>query len=68
MHFRFMDQCLRYWIPLSWVFLSYHRDFPPLILTIERDEEIMSKIADAVDKFHAELDAAKEKIQSYDNR
>lgn len=35
----------------QWMFLSYHRSYPKLLLTVERDEKIQAKIADAVDHF-----------------
>lgn len=34
-----------------WMFLSYHRSFPKLLLTVDRDEEIQQKIAKAVAYF-----------------
>lgn len=34
-----------------WHFLSYRRNFPPLILTVHRDKEIQSKIAEALYAF-----------------
>ena len=45
-----------------WYFMSYRRLMPPLILRVERDEKIMSAIADAVDIFKAKLDAGWAKI------
>lgn len=41
-----------------WRFLSYRRGFPPLILTVQRDEAIMAKIADALAHFYGKFDAA----------
>ncbi|MGV1047651.1 MAG: lambda exonuclease family protein [Solirubrobacterales bacterium] len=41
-----------------WKFMSYRRNFPPLIITIERNEEIMETIHFAVAAFVADLDAA----------
>lgn len=35
----------------QWKFMSYHRKLPPLILTIERDEEIQAQIGEALSKF-----------------
>lgn len=40
-----------------WHFLSYRQDFPHLVLTVERDEEIMSRIAATIDAFSKILDA-----------
>jgi len=34
-----------------WKFVSYRRHFPALIVTVERDEEIMGKIGEALDEF-----------------
>lgn len=39
-----------------WKFMSYRRNFPPLILTVERDEEIIATIAEALDVFHEAFD------------
>ena len=35
----------------SWKFLSYRRNFPPLLVTVERDDEVMEKIHDALTIF-----------------
>lgn len=35
----------------EWMFMSYCRRFPPLILRVERDEEIISKIRDGLGDF-----------------
>ena len=45
-----------------WHFCSYRRNFPPLILTVERDEKIMATIAEALELFFENLDAAMEKL------
>lgn len=50
-----------------WTFLSYRRNFPPLILEVERDEEIMGKIGKALKAFHSQFDTALEKLRSYGN-
>lgn len=50
-----------------WSFLSYRRNFPPLILEVKRDEEIMGKIGEALIAFHSQFDAALEKLRSYGN-
>ena len=34
-----------------WKFVSYRRHFPALVVTVERDEEIMGKIGEALDEF-----------------
>lgn len=49
----------------KWVFMSYQRGFPPLILEIKRDEEIIAKIATAVDTFHDDLAKAKRVLERY---
>lgn len=41
-----------------WKFLSYRRHFPKLLLTIPRDEEIQSRIAEALDGFLEKFEAA----------
>lgn len=45
-----------------WKFMSYRRNFPPLILTIERDEEIQGKISDALESFFEDFDVAMKKL------
>lgn len=42
----------------SWQFFSYRRHFPPLVLTVERDEEIQKILAEALESFLARLDIA----------
>ena len=41
-------------LPL-WTFASYRRGFPPLIVDVERDEEAMERIAEAVNQFSAKM-------------
>lgn len=45
-----------------WKFVSYRRRFQPLVLTVERDEAIMAKIAKALSDFYARFDAALERL------
>lgn len=45
-----------------WKFMSYRRNFPPLILTIERDEEIQEKIKEALDVFYEAFDGSMRKL------
>lgn len=40
-----------------WVFISYCRNFPPFILTVERDETAQEAIAEAVAAFNEKMDA-----------
>lgn len=47
----------------TWKFLSYRRRFPPLILTIERDEEIQEKIAEALALFLGQFQAAMKRME-----
>lgn len=51
-----------------WTFMSYRRKFPPFILEVQRDEEIITKIMAAVDRFHEQLDYALEQIKQYEGR
>lgn len=44
----------------EWKFLSYRHQFPPLLLTIERDEEIQEKLHEALTLFLAHFDRAME--------
>ena len=39
----------------QWTFFSYARGFPPFCLTVERNEEYMEKINEAVTNFHSKL-------------
>lgn len=48
-----------------WKFISYRRGFPNLIVHVERDEEICSKIGEAIAKFAKDFDAAMEKLRSF---
>ena len=48
-----------------WTFLSYRRGFPPFIIEVKRDEAIIAKIGEAVNRFHDELRKAQAKIGSY---
>ena len=41
----------------QWYFCSFRRNFPPLIITVERDDEIQERIAEAVDGFRVKLAA-----------
>lgn len=50
----------------SWNFMSYARPtrkFPPFVLTVERDEAIQAKIAEALASFYAKFDAAMLKLK-----
>ncbi len=47
-----------------WVFVSYRRGFPALVLEIQRDEKAMSAIASAIDSFHSDFDRAMERISN----
>ncbi len=46
-----------------WTFLSYRRHFPPLVLTVERDEEIQEKLAEALALFLAKFQTARERLE-----
>ncbi len=48
----------------KWIFVSYRRGFPALVLEIYRDEKAMSAIASAIDSFHADFDRAMERISN----
>ena len=45
-----------------WVFFSYARGLPPLIVRVERDEAIQKAIGDALAAFLAKMDAALAKL------
>lgn len=46
----------------QWVFLSYHRRTPPLLLTVKRDEAIQQRIAECLGKFLDKFEKAKAKL------
>ncbi len=48
----------------KWVFVSYRRGFPALVLEILSDRAAMDQIAKAVDSFHSEFDRAMQRIQN----
>ncbi len=48
----------------KWMFVSYRRGFPALVLEIQRDEKAMSAIANAVDSFHRDFDYAMKRISN----
>lgn len=45
-----------------WTFMSYRRKFPPLVLIVERDEEIQEAIEEALSLFCDRLDRAYEHL------
>jgi hypothetical protein len=50
----------------KWVFLSYCRGFPPLILEVQNDLRITTgAIANAVNHFHSEFDRARKILERY---
>jgi hypothetical protein len=42
----------------EWIFCSYRRGFPQLLLTVERDEKIQAVLKEALDGFLARFDKA----------
>ncbi len=48
----------------KWIFVSYRRGFPALVLEIHRDEKAMSMIRAAINQFHADFDRAMERISN----
>jgi hypothetical protein len=46
----------------AWRFMSYFPELPPLIVTVERDEEKMTAIRNCLTKFYADFDAALERL------
>lgn len=47
----------------KWDFLSYHPQMPPLLLTIERDDEFCAELDLMIGKFIIEMDEKWQKIQ-----
>ncbi len=48
----------------KWIFVSYRRGFPALVLEIQRDVKAMSAIEVAVNMFHSEFDRAMNRISN----
>ena len=48
----------------SWNFLSFSRQFPSLVVHVERDEKIQSAIKSAVEAFYEKFDARMEQINA----
>lgn len=46
-----------------WLFMSYRRAFPPLVIQVERDEAIMAKIKTALDAFYKQFDEAMARLK-----
>jgi hypothetical protein len=46
----------------SWIFMSYQRGLPKLVLEVERDEEAQEALAAAIDGFNERLDVAWERL------
>ncbi len=46
----------------KWIFVSYRRGFPALVLEIYRDEKAMSMIRAAINQFHGDFDRAMTRI------
>lgn len=47
-----------------WHFFSYHPDLPPLIIKVERNEDLISKIKTAVWLFNREVDDLIERLKA----
>ncbi len=48
----------------KWIFVSYRRSFPALVLEIHQNEKAMSMIRSAINQFHADFDRAMERISN----
>ncbi len=46
----------------KWIFVSYRRGFPALVLEIQRNDKAMFAISSAIDLFHRDFDRAMERI------
>jgi len=44
----------------QWHFLSYHRDFPKLVVVVERDDRLMNRMMESLAEFTTELQEAVE--------
>ncbi len=47
-----------------WMFVSYRRGFPALVLEIHQNEKAMSMIRAAINQFHADFDGAIDRIEN----
>ncbi len=48
----------------KWIFVSYRRGFPALVLEIDQNEKVMSMIRAAINQFHADFDRAMDRIEN----
>ncbi len=48
----------------KWIFVSYRRGFPALVLEIHQNEKAMSMIRAAINQFHADFDRAMDRISN----
>ncbi len=48
----------------KWIFVSYRRGFPALVLEIHHNEKAMSMIRAAINQFHADFDRAMQRISN----
>lgn len=46
----------------EWVFMSYHPDIAPLIITVKRDESIMESLDKYIPKFVSDMEIAEEHL------
>jgi hypothetical protein len=51
-----------------WTFLSYRRGFPQLLVEVERSEAIISRIGEAIAKFHVDFAAGRKKIEEMNGK
>lgn len=51
----------------TWNFVSYCPKLPPVILTVQRDDEYLASLAQAIEAFNDELDSLVASIRSYGN-
>lgn len=49
----------------SWDFVSYHPDYPPVIVTIERDNKYINNLHIHVEKFLNEMMIRRKKLEKY---
>ncbi len=47
----------------EWQFLSFRPHFPPFVLTVDRDEKIQAALAEALDNFLHDFDAAIKRLE-----
>ncbi len=49
----------------EWDFMSYHPKYPPLLITVKRDEKYIIKLDQALNEFNAEMNVKRKKLMRF---